>query len=741
MSAATINRYPSYDDHKQAWEELAGGIARLKKEVHTFSDPENHPQDTKGELSIIGSGIETLGFSMGDKELIESADKVLFCVADPATVVWLKRLRPDALDLYVLYGENKIRYTTYMQMAEAQLYWVRQGKKVVVVFYGHPGIFVLSTHRAVMLARREGHQATMKAGVCALDTLCADLGVDPCHPGMQTHEATDALIRQRHIDPTLHLILWQVGLIGELGYRRQGYLNNGFSIFVNWLIDIYGPDYKITHYVGSRYPTIDPLIEEFTLEALHDPDVQSKITGISTFYIPPRDVVKTNREMAMELGLLREGQQLITPTSPLREIGEYGPKEMQAFDAFKTFAIPKSYKWQDETQASNFLIELRFDMALQKAYRDSPERALNDPRFENLSDRERALLRSRDSGSIQIAAKGAYRRSPENERLINDLLGSKKLCAEVIRLVQSQPLRTAQNAFSRWLEDHHYQPDPSLFHSSVDFIYRNTLPPWTGVYLANEEQKVLITLVGNLKQQNKSILYVNDTRISRFSLKNGAIVWTTRSGVPFNGYLHLDLQSDGRRRLVGKIWNDHEEQGQMPSFEATEVNPGRREMLPELMRFIKTPSQETISGDYILRSNGRFANTLTRLSLTPQSLTIEETEVTDFELNGNVLKWSGGTRDYMSGEVSLLLDPIVNSTEIYGSCRSQENNNELKCYGSKVESGNLTYHGPSLPEWAQTILVTLSDENQSKGGLMLWNKWEKTDLTSRTVAHTVAMLF
>jgi hypothetical protein len=132
-------------------------------------------------------------------------------VADPATIVWLKRLRPDALDLYVLYGESKVRYTTYMQMTEAQLYWVRKGLKVVVIFYGHPGIFVLSTHRAVKLARREGHRAIMKAGVCALDTLCADLGVDPCHPGMQTHEATDSLLRRRRLDTSLHVVLWQVG--------------------------------------------------------------------------------------------------------------------------------------------------------------------------------------------------------------------------------------------------------------------------------------------------------------------------------------------------------------------------------------------------------------------------------------------------------------------------------------------------------------------------------------------------
>jgi hypothetical protein len=198
---AAIDELPpdrAFEQHRRAWEQLADGISTLRRSV--TDDPSRiAPPAQPGELVIIGSGIDSIGFSLGDEALIANADKVLYCVADPATVVWLRQLRPDALDLYVLYADDKVRYTTYMEMAEAQLYWVRQGLRVVVIFYGHPGIFVLSTHRAIQIARREGHRAVMRAGVSALDTLCADLGVDPSHPGLQTHEATDCLIRRRRI--------------------------------------------------------------------------------------------------------------------------------------------------------------------------------------------------------------------------------------------------------------------------------------------------------------------------------------------------------------------------------------------------------------------------------------------------------------------------------------------------------------------------------------------------------------
>jgi hypothetical protein len=110
--------YPGFEEHQHAWEQLAAGIATLRRSV--TDDPSRiAPPAKRGELLIIGSGIDSIGFSLGDEALIANADKVLFCVADPATVVWLKQLRPDALDLYVLYADDKVRYTTYMDMSLA----------------------------------------------------------------------------------------------------------------------------------------------------------------------------------------------------------------------------------------------------------------------------------------------------------------------------------------------------------------------------------------------------------------------------------------------------------------------------------------------------------------------------------------------------------------------------------------------------------------------------------------------
>jgi Tetrapyrrole (Corrin/Porphyrin) Methylases len=732
------NKFPTFEEHRDSWQELARGIASLRGQVREAAPSGAEPGPLPGELIIIGSGIETVGFTLGDQQLIESADKVLFCVADPATIVWLKQIRPDALDLYVLYGENKVRYTTYMQMTEAQLYWVRQGLKVVVVFYGHPGIFVLSTHRAIKIARREGYKAVMKASVSALDTLCADLGVDPSHPGLQTHEATDALIRQRKPDPSLHVVLWQVGVIGELGYRHQGYLNNHFSYFIKWLQGIYGDDYEITHYVGSRYPTIPPLIENYKLSELHNPENQKKIAGLSTFYIPPRDVTQSDPEILQYLGLLGPGLKLVKPSSPLREIGAYGPKEMKAFDEFATFRIPSSYTWQAETGASKFLIELRLDPALQEHYERDPVGAVSGPRFHYLSDREKAMLASRDSGVIQIACKGLQERSPETEQFVAELLTSKKSARSLAATLRAGHGGGA-SALNSWLAKRGMTIEARQISRSIDFVQRNALYPWTGVFLEPEAQ-LLFTIVGNRRRRADSLIYINGERISTFSYDEGCIRWKAEGGNSTGGFLRPDVDSQGRRRILGKVWKHGEQAPAQSGFTAAEVDPERAPMFEEVKRFCKTGELAQMYAEYAVRIGGHAGRQADAFQISKQGLAIDGEPVQSWDFANGVLTWDGGRGVYRAGEIRFLLDPILRSVELFGRVSPADGADALKCYGSSLLGGDGAYSGPAMPPWAQTHLAEIVRRHSAHGGLMLWHRWEQQNYTSRIVNTVVSRI-
>jgi hypothetical protein len=733
------HKFPTYEEHRDSWKVLARGIASLRKKLRRDGpSPDTDASFRPGELIVIGSGIETVGFALGDRQLIESADKVLFCVADPATIVWIKQIRPDALDLYVLYGEDKLRYTTYMQMTEAQLYWVRQGLKVVVVFYGHPGIFVLSTHRAIKIARREGHKAVMRASVSALDTLCADLGVDPAHPGLQTHEATDALIRQRKPDPSLHVVLWQVGVIGELGYRRQGYLNNHFSYFIGWLQSIYGEDYEIVHYVGSRYPTIPPLIENYKLSELHDPENQKKIAGLSTFYIPPRDVTQSDPEILRYLGLLGPGLKVVKAASPLREIGAYGPKEMKAFDDFAHFRIPPSYVWQEETGASKFLIELRLDPGLQELYERDPASALHDARFSYLTDKERAMLATRDPGAIQIACKGLQERSVETEQFIAELLSSKKSARSLMGALQLEPGRE-RTALDSWLAQRGMRIDRRQISRSIDYVQRHALYPWTGVFLEPEMQ-MLFTILGSRKRLADSLIYLNGERIVNFSYDAGCLRWSAGAGNSCGGFLRPDVDAQGNRRILGKVWQRNEQAPAQSAFSAYEVDPDRESLFGEVTKLGKIRDLAEMPNEYAIKLNGPANGKVAVFQTAPQGLTIDGEALHQWRFSNGVLSWDGGPRIYRAGEIRFLLDPILRTVELLGVVSVGDRREALKCYGSSLVNGDGGYAGPTMPVWAQAHLAGIVRYHSAYGGLLLWHRWEQQNYTSTFVNTVISKL-
>lgn len=91
---------------------------------------------------------------------------------------------------------------------------VRAGYNVLGLFYGHPGVFVSPSHRAISTARQEGYKARMLPGISAEDYMFADLGFDPSTNGCMSCEATEVLLRNQPMNPSIHNIIWQVGAIG-----------------------------------------------------------------------------------------------------------------------------------------------------------------------------------------------------------------------------------------------------------------------------------------------------------------------------------------------------------------------------------------------------------------------------------------------------------------------------------------------------------------------------------------------
>jgi uncharacterized protein YabN with tetrapyrrole methylase and pyrophosphatase domain len=269
----------------------------------------------RGSLIVAGSGIKMVRhMTLEAQGRIERASHVFFLVTDPVTEDWIRHLNPRAESLEDCYRDGGDRMQSYVKIIDRILGAVRRGESVCAVFYGHPGVFAYPTHAAIRQARKEGYPARMLPGISAEDCLFADLGLDPGTDGCQSFEATDFLLRQRRFDPTTALLLWQIGVIGDMTYRRSGrYGRKGLKVLAQILGQTYPPDHEVVVYEASQFPVSDPVILRVRLADLP----KARITALSTLYVPALGHAPVDRDMARRLGIPGP---IIDGTEPVRRV-------------------------------------------------------------------------------------------------------------------------------------------------------------------------------------------------------------------------------------------------------------------------------------------------------------------------------------------------------------------------------------------------------------------------------------
>ena len=255
----------------------------------------------RGSLACVGLGM-TLGSHLTPlaRSHIERADVVFAALSDAIVEKWLQRMHPDVRSLQPYYKEGKSRLKTYKEWVALMLAEVRAGKRVCGVFYGHPGIFAWSPHKAIEQARAEGYEAHMEPGISAEDCLYADLGIDPGQFGCQHFEASQLLFYERRIDPAGYLVLWQVGLVGDwsLGRFQTGPAYR--QVLVDRLSQDYPLDHEVIVYRGATLPIEKPRIRRVALRSL--PDIA--LTAEETVILPPAETLKANLAMRERLDAL-----------------------------------------------------------------------------------------------------------------------------------------------------------------------------------------------------------------------------------------------------------------------------------------------------------------------------------------------------------------------------------------------------------------------------------------------------
>jgi precorrin-6B methylase 1 len=234
------------------------------------------------------------------RNCIETADVVFAALSDQVVELWLRRLNPEFRSLQPYYRPGKSRMKTYREWVEVMIAEVRAGKRVCAVFYGHPGIFAWSPHKVIELARTEGYQAHMEPGVSAEDCLYADLGIDPGRVGCHHLEASQLLFFERTLDTTSHVILWQLGVVGDRSLGRFRTPDAYRELLTERLCQDYPADHEVIVYRAPTLPVEGPHIQRMALRDFP----AAEFTGQETLVLPPAFELRPNALMRARLDAL-----------------------------------------------------------------------------------------------------------------------------------------------------------------------------------------------------------------------------------------------------------------------------------------------------------------------------------------------------------------------------------------------------------------------------------------------------
>ncbi|KAG6330027.1 hypothetical protein ID866_9061 [Astraeus odoratus] len=338
----------------------------------------------RGTLTIAGSGIASIRhITLETLSYIEHADKVYYCITDPATEAFIQdKSKGDYINLMVYYSTNKHRYESYVQMCEVMLNDVRAGYDV--------------------LARDEGFQVKMLPGISAADYMFADLGFDPAIPGCMAQEATAIVVQNKKLDPSLHNIIWQVGGVGG---RDIAFDNASFHYLVDRLQEDFGPKHKVTHYIGAVLPQSTTIMDEFTIADLRKEEMVKQLSPISTLYVPPRDSTPFDQVAAQKLGLSRDFSRQPMQRFPYCKlfgvnVPAYGPFEKAAVERLESHTPPvNTARLQASPAIRRFMADLALSPRFLAQYKANPA-ALVDS-IPDLSEIEKFALKLDKPSPVQ----------------------------------------------------------------------------------------------------------------------------------------------------------------------------------------------------------------------------------------------------------------------------------------------------------------------------------------------------
>lgn len=239
------------------------------------------------DLWIAGLGIRTATQVTREVErVLRASREVLYLDTGVATGPDLSRLCARVTSLYQdSYRDDRPRINAYEHIAIRVIESALDHPPVTFAIHGHPLVAAHAPFLVLELAHALRLQVEVLPGISAIDTILADLRIDPVVHGVQMYEATDLLLRRRPLQNDVPAIVWQIGPLETALHSLRVSRPERFARFVDHLLRYYPPAHQVAAIFCSPHPLLPPDVLRFAIQDMGSH--AERFHAGFTLYVPP----------------------------------------------------------------------------------------------------------------------------------------------------------------------------------------------------------------------------------------------------------------------------------------------------------------------------------------------------------------------------------------------------------------------------------------------------------------------
>ncbi len=245
------------------------------------------------DIHIVGLGVSSVSQVTREAEqAIKASNEVLYLDTGVATRRFLEDRCERVTSLHdISYREGDHRLNAYHHMAATVIESALARAPVTFAVHGHPLIAVYPSFLVCDIATVLGLSVRVTPGVSAIDSIVAELKIDPCAEGLQMYEATDLMLRRRPLQADVPALIWQIGNLESSLHTERISRPRRFERFVDYLMQYYALEHPVIAVYAPPHPLMPATILRFPLQEM--PRHAESIHAGFSLYVPatgPRSI-------------------------------------------------------------------------------------------------------------------------------------------------------------------------------------------------------------------------------------------------------------------------------------------------------------------------------------------------------------------------------------------------------------------------------------------------------------------